>query len=156
MARLILFREVLRRTATSRKRILQWMREGLFPAPVSLPDDRRLWRLSEVVAWIQRLPRVEIGQRPNRLEIQDSSSNRPTLDESRLPELARDMLEVLRAHPGQWVAGVDLSKGIGGDVSPHTGHFRRCVAVLRNAGLIESCKQGYRAIQGTRQGQDED
>ncbi|MEG2268605.1 MAG: AlpA family phage regulatory protein, partial [Acinetobacter sp.] len=35
------------------KTIWQWVKRGLFPAPIKLSDSVTVWRLSDIQAWMQ-------------------------------------------------------------------------------------------------------
>ena len=54
--RLMRLPEVVRATGLSRSTLYRKVKEGQFPAPVSLGPRSVAWRESEVLAWIRNCP----------------------------------------------------------------------------------------------------
>ena len=57
--RLITRREVERLVGLARPTIYRMLKSGRFPRPVRIGSTAVRWRLSEVVAWVEGLPRSE-------------------------------------------------------------------------------------------------
>ena len=59
--RLLPLREVVTASGLSRSTIYAWMDDGRFPLPLRV-GGRRLWRRSEIAAWIDAQPRYQPTQ----------------------------------------------------------------------------------------------
>lgn len=56
--RLLRLREVKERTGLGSSTIYRYIQAGTFPAPVKIGGFTARWRESQVVAWINALPRL--------------------------------------------------------------------------------------------------
>ena len=138
MDRLLPLPAVARRLAVTPERLRAWVESGRGPVPVVLPGGRWRWRESDLVAWVDALPRAVVGT-PARRPVAA-----PAPDLSDLPELGREIIQAL-TEAGGWVTGTELARLIGGDCDHDSGTWRRVVRVLRDRGLIVTDRhRGYR------------
>lgn len=61
MEQLLTAAQVLKATGLPVSSMYDLIREGRFPKPLSLGARRRAWKRSEITAWINDLPRADIG-----------------------------------------------------------------------------------------------
>ena len=123
--RLLTLRALTRLLRIPRATIQAWVADGQFPAPIVLPGGKIRWRSSAVSAWISVLSPAEgVG-------IQSAD-----LDD--MPELAREILQVLDESPKEWMNGSEIAAKIGGDASHNSTSWKRASARLRQAHLVET------------------
>lgn len=133
MDRLLPLRALTRLLAVEEATIRDWIAAGRFPAPVCLPDGQERWRSSAVMAW-----QAVLGM---------ATRQREPVGLKNLPELAKEILQVLEEAEEEWLTAADVAIRIGGNADHTSGSWKRATKQLREIGLIDTHqKLGIRLI----------
>lgn len=67
--------EVSRMAGMSVSNIYTLMKKGAFPKPYRMGKQRRLWKLSEIIAWMNNLQKADLKERPTPLRKDNPTGN---------------------------------------------------------------------------------
>lgn len=132
MDRLIPLSKVARRLCVPERVAAEWSRTGRLPAPVLLPGGRRRWRVSQLAAWVERLP-TTLSESPEEIT-PPVATDKPHPD---LTGLAKEILDALQNAGGRWMSGEELCRVIGDHADYTSGTWRRAMKQLRDASLVD-------------------
>lgn len=177
MERLLSLPRIARLLDLSVAAVQRMFDSGTLPAPVRLPGGELRWRAGDVDAWMCELPSVAVennfetvvpsvgptlappvappgptwgqGSGPTLAPLSENETDDVAEEEAdtKVKAISRAIMALLRSTDA-WISGAEIAEMIGEDIDHRSGTFKRAMALLRDAGLVQpDNKRGYRAVQ---------